>query len=254
MIPRILHQTWKTRTIPDEWREARRSWLDAHPRWTHRFWTDDDLERLVRGRAPDLYPSWREYPDQIQRVDAARYVILREEGGVYADLDMVCLRPLDPLLRHELVLPRTRPLGLSNQLMAARPGHPLLDRAVRRLPRAYRRWQRPWIPRHFRVLLTTGPLFLTKVYHTSEGVGGRRTNGGPPAGDGADRRPLDLGDVRILTLDEHGHGDLDRSYVRHLRGRSWAEWDTHLFNFVHDHWRLLAGAAVTGAAALGLMQ
>lgn len=242
MIPPILHQTWKTRAIPEEWREARRSWLDAHPRWTHRFWTDDDLDRLVRCRAPELYEFWLSYPDQIQRVDAARYVILREHGGVYADLDMVCLRPFDSLLENELVLPRTRPLGLSNQLMAARPGHPLLCEAVEALPRAYRRWQRPWIPRHFRILLTTGPLFLTGMHR--EWRGGRARGAQAPLG----------GDPRILSLDEHGHGDLERSFVKHLRGCTWAGWDTHLFLFFFDHWRLLAGAAATGAAALTLMQ
>lgn len=232
MIPRILHQTWKTRRIPEEWRDARKSWLDAHPDWEHRFWTDDDLERLVRRRAPDLYPLWRDYPDQIQRVDAARYLILHEFGGVYADLDMICLRPLDDLLEHDLVLARTRPIGLTNQLMLARPGHPVMRRALDALPEAYESWQRPWVPRHFRILLTTGPLFLTSRHGSHDRAG----------------------DVRILTLDEHGHGDPERSYVKHIWGRSWAGWDTHVFNFVHAHWRLLAGAAATGAAALSLLE
>lgn len=231
MIPRILHQTWKTPEVPPEWRIARESWLRAHPGWRHRFWTDRDLDRLVRRRAPAFYAFWRGYPEPIQRVDAARYLLLHEFGGVYADLDMICLRSLDDLLENELVLPRTRPLGLSNQLMAARPGHPLFRSAMADLPVAYRRWQRPWVPRHFRVILTTGPLFLTGLYR---------------------RRASDL-QARILSLDEHGHGDPGRSYVRHLRGRSWAKWDTHVFTFLHAHWRLLAGAAATGAAALTLM-
>lgn len=233
MIPRILHQTWKTRVVPEKWRGARESWLEAHPRWEHRFWTDRDLDRLVRRRAPGFYPFWKEYPNPIQRVDAARYLILHEYGGAYADLDMVCLRPLDDLLEHDLILPRTRPLGLSPQFMAARPGHPFFRRALRELPVARRRWQRPWLPRHFRVILTTGPLFLTGLY----------------------RRMAEDVEARILTLAEHGHGDPRRSYVKHLRGRTWAEWDTHFFSFVHRHWRLLvSAAATTGAAALMLMQ
>ena len=35
-IPRILHQTWKTEHVPARWREARRSWLAAHPGWDSR--------------------------------------------------------------------------------------------------------------------------------------------------------------------------------------------------------------------------
>ena len=44
MIPRIIHQTWKTETIPPQWEAAQRSWRDAHPGWEYRLWTDDDLD------------------------------------------------------------------------------------------------------------------------------------------------------------------------------------------------------------------
>lgn len=67
------------------------------------------------------------------------------------------------------------------------------------------------------MLLTTGPLFLTGLYR---------------------RKARDV-EARLLTLDEHGHGTLRRSYVRHIRGRSWGEWDTHLFSFCFEHWRPL---------------
>ena len=232
-IPRILHQTWKTRDVPARWRAARRSWLDAHPDWEHRFWTDADLERLVRTRAPRLYPLWRRYPWHIQRVDAARYLILHEEGGVYADLDIVCVKPLDDLLENDLVLARTRPLGLTNAFMMSRAGHPLMKHALDRLPAASRRWQRSWLPRHFRVLLTTGPLFVT----------------GCSRARGASRGE------RVLGLDEYGHGAPERSYVRHIPGGSWEEWDSRLFNFVYEYWTLFAGTgAAAGAAILSLME
>jgi mannosyltransferase OCH1-like enzyme len=232
-IPRILHQTWKTTDVPTRWRDARRSWLAAHPGWEHRLWTDEDLDRLVRTRAPRFYPLWRSYPWHIQRVDSARYLMLHEMGGVYADLDLICRKPLDELLDHELVLARTRPLGLTNALMMARPAHPLMRSALERLPEAFRRWQRSWLPRHFRVLLTTGPLFLT---------GCRRDRG---AGTGE----------RILGLDEYGHGAPERSYVRHIPGGSWEQWDSRLLNFVYHYWGLFAGTgAAAGAAILSLME
>ena len=232
MIPRIIHQTWKTEAIPPQWQAAQQSWRDAHPEWEYRFWTDEDLERLVRERAPQLVPLFQRYPDQIQRVDAARYVILYEHGGLYADLDMECVRPLDDLLDADLVLPRTTPLGLSNQLMLTRPGHPFLKEALEALPGSFERWQRWWLPRHFRILLTTGPLFVT----------GRVRAHGEDAG------------IRILSLAEHGHGDPEQSYVRHLRGKTWAGWDTYLFNFLHDNWRWLTAAALLVVLASVLLQ
>ena len=241
-IPRILHQTWKTEHVPARWREARRSWLAAHPGWEHRFWTDEDLDRLVRSRAPGFYPLWRAYPWDIQRVDSARYLMLHEIGGVYADLDLICLKPLDDLLGHDLVLARTRPLGLTNALMMSRPGHPLMKSAVERLPDAFERWQRTLLPRHFRVLLTTGPLFIS----------GCRRALGVRQGSSAEMR---LMRERILGLDEYGHAAAERSYVRHIQGGSWEGWDSKLFNFAYEYWAVVAGTgAAAGAAILSLME
>ena len=228
MIPAIIHQTWKDRSVPDRFRAAQASWQAAHPEWEYRLWTDADLDDVVSTYAPELVPLYRSYPYQIQRVDAARYVILRQFGGAYADLDLVCMKPLDGLRAHRVVLPLTTPWGVSNQFMLSQPGQSLFDYAIRSLPDAYRRWQRWWFPRHLRVLRTTGPLFLTA----------RLKEHGPVEG------------LRILSLDEHCHGDPELAYVHNLRGKTWAEWDTHALNFLHDYWRPLTALGV-GAAAAG---
>jgi hypothetical protein len=53
--------------------------------------------------------------------------------------------------------------------------------------------------------------------------------------------------VHILPPQLYSSQDRDRAYVYHLPGDTWAAWDTHVFVFIHRHWRWLAGAA---AAAL----
>lgn len=227
MIPRVVHQTWKTHDVPERFLEAQRSWQEIHPEWEYRFWTDNDLADLVHERAPELSRLYRAYPEDIQRVDAARYVILREFGGVYADLDVHCVRSVESLLDAEVVLPRTTPFGVSNQFMLAMPGHALFHSAVDSLPRSFEKWGRVW-PRHLRVLTTTGPLYMTgclRKFGIQKGI-------------------------RILSLDEHGHGDPAKSYVRHLRGDTWAGWDTHALNFFHDHWKWLVAGAVGSVLAL----
>lgn len=169
MIPRILHQTWKNTEVPARFAEAQESWRRHHPDWEYRFWTDADLDDFVQRQYPQMYGLFRAYPDQIQRVDAARYMILHHFGGFYSDLDIVCLHPFDGLLGHQIVLPRTEPLGVSNDLMGARAGSAFFAFAVSRLRGEYRRWPRGLIPRHFRVLLTTGSLFLTRTARAWEG-------------------------------------------------------------------------------------
>ena len=56
----------------------------------------------------------------------SRYAVLAEFGGFYIDLDIQCRRPLNFLRRYPLVMPATRPVGFSNDFLAAAPRHPLM--------------------------------------------------------------------------------------------------------------------------------
>lgn len=105
-----------------------------------------------------------------------RYFVLYEYGGLYADLDVECLRPIDgalkdsssdcllsqePLEHAEFLAPVGAPL-VSNALMACRPGHPFLAHVIAALPS-----HAGWIWWNS-VLWATGPYMLTKVYHAYE--------------------------------------------------------------------------------------
>lgn len=100
--------------------------------------------------------------------------MLYEYGGLYADLDMECLRPVDaalnqsncvvsqePLEHAEFLAPVGAPL-VSNALMACRPGHPFFAHVIARLP-SYTGWV-SWNS----VLWATGPYMLTTAYHDYE--------------------------------------------------------------------------------------
>lgn len=217
-IPRIIHQTWKSVDVPARFQAAARSWRDRHPGWEYVLWTDADIDRFVRDHFPGLVALFQRYPDQIQRVDAFRYLLLSRVGGVYADLDIECLRSLEPLRGHQVVLPRTAPVGLSNDLMLAAPGHPLFQALIDGLPAAFRAWQHWWIPRHFRVLQTTGSLYVTRIHRQA----------GTP-------------DVYLLPPELYSSQDRSRALVFHLPGDTWAGWDTHALKFLYARWRSIAG-------------
>jgi mannosyltransferase OCH1-like enzyme len=40
-IPKIIHQSYKTTTLPQEFKEHRKSWPKHHPSWVYQFWTDE---------------------------------------------------------------------------------------------------------------------------------------------------------------------------------------------------------------------
>ena len=124
---------------------------------------------FVARHYPEMTEILEAYPTPIQRSDAARYLLLDHFGGVYADLDTECLRPIEPLLAEgELLLPLepeehltskvVREAGLArvigNAWMASAPGHGFWKRVIDGL-RNGRGEQNP--------LSATGPFFLTRL-------------------------------------------------------------------------------------------
>jgi mannosyltransferase OCH1-like enzyme len=130
MVPRTIHQIWiGPDPLPDEQLPWIESWKRHHPTWEHRLWTEEDLpadpirpEILERLRSP------------VERADILRLEILFRHGGVYVDTDVECLGPIDELLGDdEFVGVCLKPGRATNTLIAAAPGHPLLERALREL-------------------------------------------------------------------------------------------------------------------------
>jgi len=103
MIPRIIHQTWKTDVLPEKFRAFAASWRERNVGWTYRLWSDRELLEFIAAHYPaylDIYCSYRQ---GVQRADAARYMLLHHFGGIYADIDAECVQSLAPLMTEERV-------------------------------------------------------------------------------------------------------------------------------------------------------
>jgi len=88
-IPKIIHQTWKNKEIPDMWKDYHNSWKKhfPEPEYKHILWTDEDNENFIKENYSWFYKVFTGYSKGIQRADAIRYFILYHYGGIYADLD-----------------------------------------------------------------------------------------------------------------------------------------------------------------------
>ena len=138
-IPRIIHQTWRdAETIPFSWQQASNSCRTIHPNYQYRLWTDKEGRDLIEQEFPCLLPTFDSYPYDIQRADVIRLVTLYVYGGIYLDLDIICLQSLDELLHYNMILPRTRPVGLSNDFIMAEAKHPFLLQVIGNLPKYQR--------------------------------------------------------------------------------------------------------------------
>jgi mannosyltransferase OCH1-like enzyme len=99
-IPYILHQSWKTTDIPHHiypkaWVG---SWREHHPEWQHILWTDEDNRSLVACQYPEFLPGYDAIPYGVRKADFCRFLYMHRYGGVYVDLDFVCLRNIEPLI------------------------------------------------------------------------------------------------------------------------------------------------------------
>ncbi len=188
-IPRILHQIWLQgqEAVPERYRSLRESWMARNPCWEHRFWDQASIRELVACRHSWFLPVYDGYRYLHQRVDSGRYFILYEHGGVYADIDTECLRPMEPLLRHYAqaeLLVSEQPFGplemkvirlfvgsrriVTNAVMAAAPRSALLEEVLHRLQAAVHRFG---FLRELNITYSTGPALVSKALDPWVGAG-----------------------------------------------------------------------------------
>jgi mannosyltransferase OCH1-like enzyme len=141
-IPRIIHQIWiqGVDALPDRYRQLTATWTLHHPQWTHRLWDETSLHALLAETV--WWPIYEKQPELIARADVARYALLQRFGGVYADVDVECRRPIDRLLDNarfcvtKYTHPRLTPTPFAdatNSFLASVPAHPLWDDVLARL-------------------------------------------------------------------------------------------------------------------------
>lgn len=143
--------------MPDDFRRYQQTWLEHHPGWELRFWTEENLPtNLRRSEARDRLRAGAE------RADILRLELLWRHGGVYVDTDFECVRSIEPLLDEvPLFAAETRPGRVNNAIVGSVAGHPILDRALDELrPREFHGYDKD----------ATGPDFLNRILQGEEGV------------------------------------------------------------------------------------
>jgi len=141
----ILHQIWVGPPRPAHLDRMSETWREQHPDWDYLLWDDEAIAALdldnqdLYDRAPDLVPA-----DAVgqYRADIARYEILHRYGGIYADLDTTCQRPITPLLPEGQLVAGWEVQGkwVGNTVIGAPAGHPALAEIIAALPAIARKY------------------------------------------------------------------------------------------------------------------
>jgi len=162
------------------------------------------------------------------------------------DLDIGCLRRLDPLLRFEVVLPKTIPVGVSNDLLLSAPGHPFMDQLIHTLVT----FNHQYLTHYPTVMFSTGPMFVSASY-------GIFTSAQGSAAPSSTKAPaLGFKGIRILPKSLYGKnakpGEAPDAFFSHYYGSSWHANDAGFLIFLRDHGRFMMfiGGLVVAYGAL----
>ena len=98
MIPKIIFQTYENSYIDLEKHEKinSSSWVKLNPDYEYIYMGSLERDYYVKKLCPELYQLYKESSGMYQS-DLWRYIMLYNYGGVYADMDSVCIKSLDML-------------------------------------------------------------------------------------------------------------------------------------------------------------
>ena len=173
-IPKIIHQVWEGRTepsMPARLQILARTWKEKNPDWEYHLWNGEEMDKLVETHFPEYMSLYKSFPYSVQRWDTIRYMILYLYGGVYADLDSECFRPIDGLLEDKTMCFGEEPPSnnvypeidvlIGNAFMASEPKHEGWLKVLEEI----RKVVKLEYPKDGRaVVYTTGPLMLSKLF------------------------------------------------------------------------------------------
>jgi mannosyltransferase OCH1-like enzyme len=220
MIPKIIMQTWKTKDVPDKWKESPESIKKFFPDYEYVLMTDADNRAFVQKYFPDFLPFYDNFPYNIQRADAIRYMWLYINGGIYLDLDLVVVKNFENLIKDEdfyLVPSGNVNSVFTNSLMISKPGVKIWLNAIEEMKKPLPKY---WFTKHTVVMNSTGPMMLSRIikdYDNSFGL--------IPANL---IFPCSVCDIKC---------PVKNAYLKPLEGQSWNGIDSHLLNFVMCYYK-----------------
>ena len=176
-IPHIIHQVWSglDGPCPSIFEQYKETWLRDYPSWEHILWNHQKMNEFIIENFPQFLEKYNEFPYNIQRWDVIRYLILYKYGGMYADLDYESLKPLDGLLTDQTCCFAGEDIFLDNKgkslqyinnaLMLSAPQHNFIKKIIETVFLNIITEQ-SGAPKMQYILNTTGPLMLTRLYHS----------------------------------------------------------------------------------------
>ncbi len=142
-IPRNIFQTWGSKDISDGFKILTQSWKEKNPNYAYFLFDDDDCEKFIKKNFNEnIYNAYCRIIPGAFKADLWRYCILYIYGGVYVDIDTICLENIDSFLNEDIEFmtpidlnncPYYGKYNLFNCFIASVPNHPILLNCIERI-------------------------------------------------------------------------------------------------------------------------
>jgi mannosyltransferase OCH1-like enzyme len=169
LIPAQFHFIWFGKPMPQHLRDNILAWASMHPDWRMNLWTESNLPKL---RNQDLFDNAEDIVpvDAVHqfRADLARYELLYDHGGFYADVDTRPLKCIDDeLAGHDVFAAMEDRNWVGNTYLGSISGHLIMREIIGAIPGSVKR------NRGHRPNVLTGPKFLTPIWKRRGGYTAR---------------------------------------------------------------------------------
>jgi hypothetical protein len=130
-IPKVIWQTYKDdyEVLPKYIREHAESWKTVNPGYEYNYMSDEQAAQFVLEKyGQEYHDIFVSLPVGVMRGDMWRYLVVYEYGGIYADLDTICKKPIDEWLKEKynmIVCPENEV-----HLCQWTPKHPLIGSVI----------------------------------------------------------------------------------------------------------------------------
>lgn len=141
-IPNILWQTCKSYSIPNQAKPLIKSWLDKNPNLQWYFMDDNKCQQFIEDHfSTEFYNMYVSLPFGVMKADVWRVAVTYVYGGIYADTDCECIKPISEWLKPDdrLIVGVEMDNGdLYNCIFASEPKHPALLSVLNKFMELYK--------------------------------------------------------------------------------------------------------------------
>jgi hypothetical protein len=103
---KIIWQThqWEYDDLPELYKKTSETWKVMNPEWDYRYIPNSQIRNEIEKISTDykILECFDRQPSMLSKADVYREAMVYEYGGLWADMDSVCLFPLDKVVKNNL--------------------------------------------------------------------------------------------------------------------------------------------------------